>query len=195
MMMVEHRDLPVAARLSWPLESYTVKGYRFGQRVRSRVILWARHLGDDILTKAGTSIVAIGDGKVVWSEVRPGSSEHRNWGGIVIVGHRHPHTDQSFYSVYGHLRELTVKENDIVQLGQHLGVIAAGNTPENGWWKIPHLHFGIYMGPWMDQVLPGYVRPLEGRTRLSWWRDPRVFIEQYVPQRNTVAADPASKNT
>jgi murein DD-endopeptidase MepM/ murein hydrolase activator NlpD len=63
--------------------------------------------------------------------------------------------------------------------GQVIGVVAEGLTPENGWWKIPHLHFGIYVGPWRDSVLPGYKRFEEFRTKTKWWEDPSSFIEKY----------------
>ena len=170
---------PVADRLCLPIEPYTVAGYHFGQRVRSRRILWARHLGDDILADPGTAIVAAGAGKVVWSEIRPGNKERRNWGGIVTIEHTHKTTDQKFYSLYGHLTNLAVAAGDIVTAGQKVGEVAAGLTAENGWWQHPHLHFGIYIGAWTDRVLPGYKRFFDDRTRFSWWRSPKPFIESY----------------
>lgn len=179
-MIASGDDLPVAEHLVFPITPYQVKGYRFGQRVRSRVILWARHLGEDVIAKAGTPVVAIGQGKVVWSEVRAGSEEHRNWGGIVIIGHRSAITQEIFYSLYGHVTDRSVQVGDIVHAGQRIAVVATGHTPENGWWKQAHLHFGIYAGPWMGQVLPGYARPFEGRTKFSWWKDPQQFISAHT---------------
>lgn len=177
--MSPHRVYPTPGMLEFPAEPYRVKGHMFGARVRSRIILWARHLGDDVLLSPGTTVTAIGDGRVVWSEIRPGSEHERNWGGIVIIGHRHKTTDESFYSLYGHIDSLLVEEGDVVRAGQVLGKVASGNSPENGWWKIPHVHFGIYVGPWIHQVLPGYDRPFDHRTRFRWWRNPRTFIELY----------------
>lgn len=175
-------------RLGFPIEPYDMKGdaYRFGTRVRSRFVLWARHLGDDVVVPPGTRVCSIGPGSVVWAGVRAGSATKRNWGGLVVLAHQHKKSqspmanDQGeFYSVYGHLTNLKVKVGEMVQLGQEIGVVAAGNTPENGWWKIPHLHFGIYVGPWTGEILPGYKRPFDGRTKLAWWRDPRQFINEY----------------
>lgn len=168
-----------AGALRLPIEPYEVTGYAFGQRVRSRKILWARHLGDDILAEPGTKVVCIGDGKVVWSEMRLGTNEKRNWGGVVIVEHMNSKTGLVFYSVYGHITNLAVSQGTQVGIGDHIGDVAAGNAPENGWWKLPHLHFGIYTGPWMQKVLPGYARPFEGRTKFSWWESPKVFIEAF----------------
>ena len=147
--------------------------------------MWARHLGDDILASAGTSVVAIGDGCVVWSEVRAGKEGAPNWGGLVIVGHQHQSSGEKFYSLYGHMRDITVSVGDVVSLGQSLGVIAEGKTAENGWWKKEHLHFGLYVGPWTVHVLPGYKRPFEGRTKFHWWRDPQEYIKAYNLETST----------
>lgn len=168
-----------ASSLTLPVTPYEVNGYTFGQRVRSRKILWARHLGDDILASEGTPVTCIGDGVVVWSEIRNGSKEKRNWGGVVIVEHVHSATGLFFYSVYGHITNLAVEQGADIKMGDQVGVVAAGNTPENGYWKLAHLHFGIYVGPWTRQVLPGYARPFEGRTKFSWWENPKSFITSY----------------
>lgn len=166
--------------LAFPIDPYTVSGYSFGQRVRSRKILWARHLGDDIVAPGGTNVVAIGNGKVVWSEVRGGTKEKRNWGGVVIIEHVNPSTGLFFYSIYGHITNIVVALHSDIALGDSIGVVANGNTAENGYWKLAHLHFGIYTGPWMHKVLPGYARPFEGRTKFRWWQDPKLFIDSYT---------------
>lgn len=174
---------PQPDKLIYPLEPYEVGGYHFGQRVRSRLILWARHLGDDVVVDAGTPVVAIGAGAVVWAETRPGSSERRNWGGVIVVGHQNKHQTEAFYSVYGHIMDLTVKVGDRVEAGQEVGKVAAGSTLENGFWKTPHLHFAIYAGPWKNDILPGYARPFARRTRFKWWKEPQAFIAAYNSER------------
>ncbi len=187
---------PEPQKLYWPIEPYKIGGYGWRERVRRKIILWATHLGDDVEAAAGTEVKAIGDGEVVWSEMRAGSEKKRNWGGLIVVAHSDkapapitsvvskalPDSDgktSNFYSLYGHLEDLRVNVGDQVVGGQVLGVVAGALTPENGWWKTPHLHFGIYVGPWRDVVLPGYKRMEEWRTRTKWWRDPSGFIEQY----------------
>lgn len=169
----------VAESLQLPIAEYAVTGYKFGQRVRSRVVLYARHLGDDILAVPETKVFCIGDGMVVWSEMRLGSDQKRNWGGIVVVEHVHKQTGTLFYSVYGHLYHLTVHVGEVIHAGDRVGVVAPGPIPENGFWKLPHLHFGIYTGPWTGKVLPGYARPFEQRTKFAWWVDPKPFVETY----------------
>lgn len=85
-----------------------------------------------------------------------------------------------FYSLYGHVADLAVSGGETVHAGQRVGVIAAGNTPENGWWSTAHLHFAIYTGPWKGGALPGYWRPERWwRTRRSWWHAPQEFIASY----------------
>ena len=163
-----------------PIEPYNVEGYKFGERLRRHLVLWARHLGDDVIADAGTQVVAIEDGKVVWSEIRRGSREKRNWGGIVVIEHTCKMNEEKFYALYGHLNDLEVKMGDVVTEGQKIGVVAGSYTPENGWWKIPHLHFAIYLGPWKGTILPGYWRVERfWQTRLMWWGDPREFIAEH----------------
>jgi murein DD-endopeptidase MepM/ murein hydrolase activator NlpD len=186
-------------KLTLPVRFYQVAGYHFGQRLPRHLILWATHLGDDILAEPGTPVQAIGAGEVVWSEMRLGTPEHRNWGGVVVVRHKYqePTTKSQtnskfkilnskfFYSVYGHIHQLKVKEGDHVQPGQPVGIVAPGGTAENGWWNTPHLHFGIYTGPWKGRVLPGYARLDDWlrlsprRTRVAWWHNPQHFIKEY----------------
>ncbi|MBI1833974.1 MAG: peptidoglycan DD-metalloendopeptidase family protein [Candidatus Andersenbacteria bacterium] len=175
---------PTPPQLLLPVTPYQVTGRTFGQRVRSRVVLWARHLGDDVVLSIGTPVHAIADGSVVWSEVRPGSEDHRNWGGIIVLAHQDKRNGEAFFSLYGHITNLTVKEGADVTAGQTLGVVAPGSSPENGWWKTPHVHFGIYAGPWMSQILPGYARPFDGRTKFNWWRSPLPFINEYNKTEN-----------
>lgn len=175
---------PMPRQLVLPVEPYHVSGYHFRQRLRRRLLLWATHLGDDVVQPAGKPVRSIGEGTVVWAEVRLGHAKKRNWGGIVIIGHTHRTTGQPFYSLYGHLKDLTAVAQQPVAAEQTLGVVADGNTPENGWWQIPHLHFAIYTGPWPNTILPGYKRPESWRTRLSWWHDPQTFIAAYNLARN-----------
>lgn len=177
--MIAKALYPSPQRLQLPVTPYEVTGRAFGQRVRSRLVLMARHLGDDVVLDAGVPISAIGEGVVVWSEIRPGSKEHRNWGGIVVVAHKDAYAGTPFFSLYGHLKNLAVKEGDTVTASQRIGEVAPGPSPENGWWLTPHVHFAIYTGPWVNQILPGYSRPFEGRTKFSWWQNPLSFIEAY----------------
>lgn len=169
----------MAENLRSPIESYSVSGYRFGQRVRSRLVLWARHLGDDIATSPGTTVVSIAAGRVAWSEVRAGSPSKRNWGGLVVIGHSNKRDGQAFFSLYGHIGDIQCVTGDAVTEGFGIGTVATAGSAENGGWAISHLHFGIYVGPWTNSVLPGYARFFDRRTKFRWWANPREFIEMY----------------
>jgi murein DD-endopeptidase MepM/ murein hydrolase activator NlpD len=175
-------QFPEPKRLVVPVEPYAVsdRAWRFNDQVQRRFGLPARHLGDDIVAEPGTPVRAIGDGEVVLARTLKGSEEKRSWGGLIILGHRHGAAP--FYSVYGHLTRLAaVRMGNAVVAGQRLGEVAVGPTPENGWWKIPHLHFAIYTGPWRGAPLPGYWRAERfWDTRLAWWHDPLKFIEEYA---------------
>ena len=170
---------PVPPRLALPVSPYEKGGYVFRERLKRRFWLGATHLGEDIKATGGTAISAIGAGEILTAEIRAGSAGHKNWGGLVIIGHRHRQTNQNFYSIYGHLRNLSVRPGSLVAGGQLVGQVASELTPENGWWQIPHLHFAIYTGPWRGLPLPGFKRTENWRLRLSWWQPPREFIAQY----------------
>lgn len=171
---------PTSPTLQLPVTPYTTgELHHFKKTIRRRLILWATHLGDDVAVPAGTSIQAIGAGEVVWSHVHPGTTERHSWGGLVIIGHTHQHTNESFFSLYGHLAQVAVAAGDHVVPGQRVGDVAAHGTPESGGWQTPHLHFAIYTGPWHDKVLPGWYRPEEFRTKVAWWQDPHEYIDKY----------------
>lgn len=178
-------DFPRADQLVKPVEPYDTADYhRFAERIPGR-IGWCRfccstHLGDDLKATPGASVKAIGAGTVVWAKVHAGSSAKRSWGGLIVVGHRHVHTNIPFYSLYGHVAAIQVKSGDRVVAGQVIGKVAQGQTAESGFWPLPHLHFAIYTGPWRGVALPGYKRwRFFWRTRLRWWHDPRDFIKNY----------------
>ena len=180
---------PEPRSLTLPLERHTAGDLQFGQTIRRRLLLWATHLGDDLIAEAGTPVKAIGDGEVVMAQTLLGSAEVRNWGGLVVLAHHHRGAtdtadEGNFFSIYGHLKDLQVTVGEVVSGGAELGVVAPGYSPENGWWQQAHLHFAIYSGPWQGKVLPGYFRPdawLTGRarTKLSWWHNPQEFIAAY----------------
>jgi murein DD-endopeptidase MepM/ murein hydrolase activator NlpD len=187
---------PVPEKLSLPIQPYRVTGYKFSERIRRRGILWATHLGEDILAPPGTKVIAAGDGEVVYSMMLLGSLLRRSWGGVVIIGHASEvksenssrrralgrqvkNKSEKFYTVYGHLKNLQVEKGNKVTFGQQLGEVAEADTPENGWWHNAHLHFALYTGPWHGIVLPGWKRPEQFRTRQRWWHKPTEFIARY----------------
>lgn len=165
-------------KLIFPLEHYKVNGVPFGKRSVYEGVLWGIHLGEDCEMPAGTDVRACGRGRVVYSALHPGTQEKGNWGHIIIIRHKQAKTRGVFYSIYAHLGICFKRINDKVELGEPLGFIGEGFTPENGFWE-SHLHFAIYTGPWRNEVLPGYWKEGEKRTRPEWWQAPSEFIKKY----------------
>ncbi len=85
------------------------------------------HKGTDFAGKIGTSILAAGDGKV--KTVRYSSG----YGLYIVIDH-----GKGVETIYGHLKDVTVKKGDIVKASQEIGKL--GNT---GLSTGPHLHFEI----------------------------------------------------
>lgn len=171
---------PCPERLLLPLPNYTVSGRPFCEEG----ILGGRslglHLGEDALAEPGTPVCAVGDGVVVYAALRAGRFRRRgSWGNVVILGHTHAADGRPFYSVYGHLGERHCVKGNRVACGGAIGTVGKGRTRANGWWPEPHLHFAIYRGRWGGQVLPGYYREEDGRTKLEDWVPPAQFVREY----------------
>lgn len=86
----------------------------------------AGHDGIDFDLPKGTSVLAVGDGKVVLAE------EDHDYGTTIVIQH------EWGKSYYGHLDKMDVEEGDEVTRGDKIG--ESGDT---GLSTGPHLHFGI----------------------------------------------------
>lgn len=98
------------------------------------------HLGLDIFTQAQEPIRAPIEGRVFSLEYNAGKLDY---GYTLILIHKIPGHDCSFYTLYGHLSQRTMKQvslGDKVEAGQIIGYL--GDHHENGGWS-PHLHFQI----------------------------------------------------
>lgn len=172
---------PKAPSLVLPLEPYAVTGRAFLEEAVFGGQSWGKHLGEDCLAESGTPVVAIGDGEVVYAALHASWLRRRgNWGHVVILGHAHVSGRGPFYSLYGHLGEFRVTIGHRVRGGEVIGAVGKGGTRANGYWPEPHLHFAIYQGPWEGNVLPGYFRKEDGRTRLEYWVPPAEFVRTYA---------------
>lgn len=181
------RSYPYAYRPIFPLSDWKVNDVGFLEGQEYNGVDWGRHLGEDYVVVPGTPVYAIDKGSVVHSALHatpyPPEAEGKqgsNWGNIIIIAHKNPRTKKAFFSVYGHLGECLVRKGEMVAQGKLIGTVAEGWTMQNGWWKISHLHFAIYTGPWIGVVLPGAHRgDANDRTRLEDWENPTAFIERY----------------
>ncbi|HEY0877233.1 MAG TPA: peptidoglycan DD-metalloendopeptidase family protein, partial [Zeimonas sp.] len=86
-----------------------------------------RSMGIAIAGRPGDPIVAVNDGRVIFSGAGP-----RSYGNLVIV----KHADDTL-SVYAHNRALLVKEGQSVKRGQRIAELGSSGTDS------PRLHFEI----------------------------------------------------
>lgn len=170
---------PIAQKLIIPVEKYNQVSVKFKEEKTYENVYWGFHLGEDMDCPAGTEVRCIGKGKIVYSAFHPGTREKKNWGNIIIVAHKHFKARKNFFSVYGHLKERLAEKGEFVELGQILGTIGESDSSENGWWEEEHLHLAIYNGPWQREVLPGYWKRNNRRTKLADWEEPLKFIQEY----------------
>lgn len=86
-----------------------------------------QHLGVDLDAKEGTPVYAINSGRVVFAE------ELVVYGKTIVIDH-----GLGIYSLYLHLSEFKVVEEEAVNRGEIIGL--SGNT---GWSTGPHLHLSL----------------------------------------------------
>lgn len=118
-----------SSAFSAPLAKMQRAGYGFGQLISFGEIK-LHHLGVDLIAQTGTPVLAVNDGKVVAILDLP------NYGKTVIIDH-----GATIFSLYLHLSEFKVSQNEMVRRGQTIGL--AGKT---GYATAPHLHFSMRAG-------------------------------------------------
>ena len=99
---------------------------KFGYRRRFR----RQHKGLDVKVQIGDTIYAAFDGKI---RVVADQGRRKGYGKYVVIRH-----DNGLETIYGHLSEHLVIENEYVRSGQPIGL--GGNTGRS---TGPHLHFEI----------------------------------------------------
>jgi hypothetical protein len=159
--------LPEAVRFDYPMGSQNAAMTYNAQPFRI-----TRHLGDDLNgiggenSDLGDPVYAAGAGRVVYCGV-PG----KGWGKMIILAHRVP--DQSggeprvIQSVYAHLRDMTVRPNQVVRRGEQIGTVGTADGL-----YLAHLHFEIREGPYVNPSVGYADTPLN---RLS----PERFIAEH----------------
>lgn len=118
------------------------------------------HLGVDYAAPAGTPVVAVASGRVVFAGVRSG------YGNLVQVRHA-----RGYESMYAHLQSILVSPGDQVSQGQLIGRV--GRT---GHATGPHLDFrvlqhGKFLNPRRVAGPPEPPVPAASMARFAAWRD------------------------
>ncbi len=160
----------VADGFDFPVGKPNAAGYYKARGLRLRA---PTHFGEDWNGRAGGDsdlgdpVYSIGNGIVTWAyDIR------RGWGGVAIIRHayRDPATGKVKFcdSLYGHLRDISVKVGQHVKRGDKIGTIGSnrGMYPA-------HLHFEI-----RHNLTTGMQRSSVAST-LTNWADPTKFINRY----------------
>jgi murein DD-endopeptidase MepM/ murein hydrolase activator NlpD len=106
-------------RLAWPVNQVRIsQGFKRAPR----------HEGLDLAGRRGTPILAAHEGQIVYA-----GQDFRGYGKMVIVEY-----DRNWATLYGHLNSISVKEGDVVRLGETIG--GMGRT---GRATGVHLHFEL----------------------------------------------------
>lgn len=129
------RPIPVDD-INWPLANYRYGGIFFEDVV---------HTGVDIPNRIGTPVLAAGSGKVIWSgygllNFVPDNMDDP-YGLAIAIKHDFGYEGQSLYTIYAHLSESFVIEDQRVEGGEEIGL--SGNTGNT---TGPHLHFEVRVG-------------------------------------------------
>ena len=153
-----------AASFRFPLDGGWSVTLGFGDTTDS-----GTHLGEDVFRPGGTEVYASADGTVRFAGSASG------YGAAVVEEH---YTGSEYVcTFYGHLSsrfELQVSSGQEVSEGQLIGYIAYDDEDGGDW--SPHLHFGVYKGPYQT----GWVYyDYEPPGNVADWYDPSDFIETY----------------
>jgi len=129
---------PIGAdQVNWPLADYRYGGTFLTQNVT--------HTGVDIPAKSGTPVLAAGPGTVVWAgwglfSGTPGNVQDP-YGIAVAIRHDFGYQGQPLYTIYAHMRAISVAAGQWVNTGTQLGNVGA-----TGYTTGPHLHFEVRLG-------------------------------------------------
>lgn len=103
------------------------------------------HTGIDIPGDIGTPILAAGEGKIVYAGqgiYRGGNNVYDDpYGKAIVIQHSFSYQGEPLYTLYAHLDEILVVEDQEVDAGEKIGYM--GNTGKT---TGPHLHFEVRVG-------------------------------------------------
>jgi septal ring factor EnvC (AmiA/AmiB activator) len=117
-------------QLAWPVEGNVVG--RFGPERHPRFGTTTLNNGIDIAAPAGTGVRAVARGRVDFT-----SEDFAAFGQVIVVNH-----GDGYYTLYGHLSEILVRDGQEVQSGHVIGRVGASGTSLKG----TVLHFEVRHG-------------------------------------------------
>lgn len=125
---------PIAAdEINWPLPNYRYGGIFFGTDIV--------HTGIDIPAPRGATVIAAGNGKVIWAGfgLFYGNNNPEDPYGLAIsIEHDFGYEGKKLYTIYAHLDRIDVLVGQEVKTGTPLGLVGlTGKTTG------PHLHFEV----------------------------------------------------
>ena len=115
------------SNLRWPVPSCSIITSRFGYRTAPTAGASSYHGGLDIGAGQGATIVAAGDGDVIYAGVNGG------YGNCVMINH-----GGGVVTLYGHMQSISVGYGQHVSKGQTIGKVGSTGVATG-----PHLHFEI----------------------------------------------------
>ncbi|HUZ18667.1 MAG TPA: M23 family metallopeptidase [Spirochaetia bacterium] len=116
----------------WPVQGGAgIITTNFGPAIEPFTHSMYLHVGIDIADRAGTPLVAAGDGTVIEVAYQP-----LGYGNFVLIRHRF-----GFYSRYAHLERVYVQVGQTVKQGQIIGLMGSTGLSTG-----PHVHFEIHLG-------------------------------------------------
>ena len=183
MVAIKGYSYQIADSFQKPLDNYVVGQNIFGAYniVKDYPI---RHLGEDSVASANTSVYAIANGQVKFTGFTGG------YGGTIII--EHDTGSEYVCSIYGHLRTsaIQVVSGQEITKGQYLGVV--GTTAENGGWG-EHLHLGIRKSQFVTDGIYYFYDSTENNWR--WiWAYLGYTINAYTTERTTGSWDITHEN-
>jgi septal ring factor EnvC (AmiA/AmiB activator) len=97
-------------RLDMPVKGNILN--KFGRQKDNQYGSFIMHNGINIKALTGTPARSIFNGKVLYT------GELEGYGNLVIIGH-----GKDYHSLYGHLDQIKVQQNQVVQVGDIIGLI------------------------------------------------------------------------
>ncbi len=122
--------------IHWPVEDYRYGGMLFGPDIV--------HTGIDIDAPDNTPVRAAGNGTVIWAGyglLAGVENAHDDYGMAVAIKHDFGYNGDQIYTLYAHMSEVTVVDNQTVKAGDQIGMV--GSTGQT---TGPHLHFEVRLG-------------------------------------------------